>query len=254
MIYCIRQDYPKLQQAGVLARQALTMVASLAVEGSCGIELDDAFAKFVSQNSCRAACLGFHGYPKHLCVSVNEQICHGIPSSKPFQFGDLVSIDLVVELNGYFADTCTTVLIEKQIQGHEQRDVLAKQRALLHVTQQALAIAIKEVRPNMLTSDIGRIIQANVPDGYSIVKEYCGHGIGKSLHHAPQILHYFNPQQQRIKLKPGMCFTIEPMICDGSADCTILDDGWTVVTRDGSMCAQFEHTLFMMDDGLHVLT
>lgn len=238
------QDY--IISAGTLAASALEHVCDFVKAGVRTEELDEAFAKFLEEHGGEAACLGFHGYPKRLCVSINDEICHGIPGRRIIKNGDIVSVDLVVNLDGFHGDTCRTVMVGK---------VNKRTQLLVETTQQAMMKAIDAIKVGMRFQQIGKIIEEHVRQfNFGIVKEYCGHGIGKSLHHEPQIVHYFNPQIGKEEILPGMCFTIEPMICAGSGVCKLMPDNWTVKTCDHSVCAQFEHTILMTEQGPMITT
>lgn len=246
-------DYEGIKAASKLAALALEDACKAVIVGSNGQKVDERFVQFLHDArandptlNCNPACKGYMGYPANICVSVNNQICHGIPSSKLFCEGDIISVDLVVELNGYYGDCCTTIALPKTHNKHLQ---------LIDITKKAMMHAIHSIRPGMLIADIGRLIHNFVqPYGYGIIKEYCGHGIGKQMHHAPQIVHFKDMSQPKIVIEEGMCFTIEPMICIGSAFTKVLPDKWTVITQDGGFCAQFEHTVFVTATGLEILT
>lgn len=235
-----------IKKAGNLAARALDYVCSFVQAGVSTQFLDDKFVEFLKNNGGSAACLGYYDYPKHICVSVNEVICHGIPSDRVLQDGDVVSVDLVVELDGYYGDTCRTVIIGSGS---------ARNKLLVDITYKALYKAIDSLRIGMLFKEIGKVIEEFVtPYRLHVVKEYCGHGIGDSLHQPPQILHYWNKNEPDIAIEEGMCFTIEPMIVVGNASNKTLADQWTVVTKDKSVCAQFEHTILMEKDHAVICT
>lgn len=241
-----KHDQSKLIIAGKLAKQSLEYVCASVKEGVTTNSLDEIFVKFIKEMGCNAPCKGFHGYPKSLCISVNDEVCHGIPSTRILKKGDIVSVDLVVEKEGYYADTCKTVTIG---------GVDASVEQLIDVTHNAMMEAIANLEIGMPFNTIGECIENFVkPFKFGIVKDYCGHGIGKQLHHSPQILHYHNPSQGKELIKEGMCFTIEPMITLGHFATTTDRDGWTVRTKDNSICAQFEHTIFMDKSGPIITT
>lgn len=237
-------DFDKMRKAGRLAARALEYICSKVVCGITTQQLDDYFLEFLRDNGGNPACKGYYDYPKNICVSINDEICHGIPGNKILKEGDVVSVDLVVELDGFHGDTCRTVII-----GNSNK----RTELLVLKTYESLMKCIEEIKPGMYISEIGRIIESVVkPVGFDIVKQYCGHGIGKNLHEDPQILHYY--QKSDILIEPGMCFTIEPMITMGKGDSKIDSDGWTVRTKDRGICAQFEHTLGVNDQYLEIFT
>lgn len=241
------KDFEKMKAAGSLAARALDYVCSKVNAGITTQELDDFFVQYLKEHGGNAACNGYMDYPKNICVSVNDEICHGIPGSRVLENGDIVSVDLVVELDGFHGDTCRTVIIG---------EVDSRIKLLVTKTKEAMDEAIKSVRPGLPISEIGKVIESVVkPVGFGIVKDYCGHGIGRSLHEDPQILHYYNPNKSNDTIiESGMCFTIEPMIVSGKGDTKVDSDEWTVRTKDRSICAQFEHTLGVLDDQVIVFT
>lgn len=241
-----QQDKLKLQEVGSIAAQALEYVCENAVVGVTTDELDQKFIEFLKNNKGTAACKNFQGYPKSLCISVNDEVCHGIPGSRVLKEGDVVSIDLVVEKDGYYGDTCKTITIGQ---------VSAILEQLIKATKEAMMYAIKNLKIGMPFAKIGQYIETIIkPLNFGIIRDYCGHGIGKQLHHEPQILHYYNPTQGKELIQEGMCFTIEPMICLYNPATKIDSDGWTVRTVDAGICAQFEHTIFMDKTGSIITT
>jgi methionyl aminopeptidase len=189
--------------------------------------------------------LGYNGFPKSLCTSINEVICHGIPDSTVLKDGDIVNCDVTIYLNGVHGDTNATFLVG---------DVDAESRRLVEVTRECLDHGIAAVRPGAQLREIGRAIQAHAEgNGYGVVRAFVGHGIGRSFHSDPQVYHYDNPAAKTI-LEPGMTFTIEPMITIGDWRHELWDDGWTAVTVDRSRTAQFEHMLVVTDTGAEILT
>jgi methionyl aminopeptidase len=188
---------------------------------------------------------GYPPYPKATCISVNDVICHGIPGDKALKNGDILNIDITVIKNGYYGDTSRMFIVG-------EGSILA--RRLVQTTYECMWLGIEQVRPGAHLGDIGYAIQRHAEaQGYSVVREYCGHGIGKVFHEDPQILHYGRPGTG-IEIKPGMIFTIEPMINAGRRDIRTMPDLWTVKTRDRSLSAQWEHTVLVTDDGFEVLT
>ncbi len=235
--------------AGRAAAEVLQAVGAAVRPGVTTDELDA-----IAHEECVArggypSPLGYGGsvmpFPKSLCTSVNEVICHGIPDSTVLQDGDIVNADVTIFLNGVHGDTNATFLVG---------DVDEESRRLVDVTRQCLHVGIDAVRPGGSVRDIGRAIQSHAEErGYGVVRAFVGHGIGRSFHCEPQVFHYDNPQA-RTELLPGMTFTIEPMITIGDWHHEMWDDGWTAVTADRSRTAQFEHTLLVTEDGAQILT
>jgi methionyl aminopeptidase len=189
--------------------------------------------------------LNYRGFPKSICTSVNEVICHGIPDSRPLEDGDIVNLDITVYLDGMHGDCSATFLVG---------DVDAEGRRLVQVARECLQGGIAAVRAGRPISDIGKAIEAHAGrHGYGVVRSYCGHGIGESFHTSIQIPHHYDPAVKRV-MEPGMTFTIEPMITEGTWQDLLWDDGWTAVTADGKRSAQFEHTLAVTADGAEILT
>lgn len=244
-------EIEKMRVAGRLAAEVLEMIAPYVVPGVTTEELDTRCHDFIVQHQqAIPAPLNYHGFPKSICTSVNQVVCHGIPNpDQTLQDGDIINIDITVLKDGYHGDTSQMFYIgEPSI----------KARRLTEFTKHALYAAIKLVKPGIRISEIGKLIQNLVKknnERFSIVREYCGHGVGKDFHEDPQILHYngYTPATDAV-LKPGMCFTIEPMINEGKRDCKLLADGWTVETADGKLTAQWEHTLLVTPTGVEVLT
>jgi len=189
--------------------------------------------------------LNYNGFPKSVCTSVNEVICHGIPDDRPLENGDIVNIDVTIFLNGLHGDCSETASVGKINQTFQN---------LLTVTYESMMRGIAAIRPNGLIRDIGRAIETYVKEhGYSVVRAYCGHGIGKLFHSSPTVSHYYDPREHT-KIKPGMIFTVEPMINIGAWESKIWEDGWTVVTADLQRSAQFEHTILVTQDDVDILT
>ncbi len=191
------------------------------------------------------APLNYRGFPKSICTSVNHQVCHGIPGDKTLKKGDIVNIDITVIKDGYHGDTSKMFFVgEPSIQA----------RRLVQVTHECMMLGIQRVRAGARLGDIGHAIQRHAEaHGYSVVREYCGHGIGREFHEDPQVLHYGQPGTG-MELVPGMTFTVEPMINAGRPDIKLLPDNWTVVTRDHSLSAQWEHTVLVTENGHEILT
>ena len=242
-----KEDIIKMRIAGKLAAEVLEMITPHVVPGISTGELDDICYDYITQvQKSIPANDGYRGYEKTICSSVNQVICHGIPSKdKILKNGDILNIDVTVLKDGWHGDTSKMFLVGK-CQPHNER--------LVRVTQECLYKAIEIVKPGTYLGDIGHVIQKHAEDNYySVVEDYCGHGIGTVYHEEPQVLHYGVPNTG-IQLKEGMCFTIEPMINQGSKYTKSLSDGWTVETKDGRNSAQWEHTLAVTSNGVEVLT
>ena len=208
-------------------------------------DLDRIVHEFLIGNGAYPSTLGYRGFPKSCCTSVNEVICHGIPDARPLEDGDIVKIDVTAYIHGVHGDTCATFLCG---------EVDEQTRLLTERTQQALIRAINAVKPGRQVNVIGRVIESYAKRfGYGVVRDYTGHGVHTTFHSGLVIPHYDEPAYDTV-VRPGMTFTIEPMITLGSGDWYMWDDGWTVLTADGSRCAQFEHTLVVTENGAEVLT
>jgi methionyl aminopeptidase len=235
----------RMRVACRLAAQARELVGSHVAPGVTTDELDRVGHEFLCDHGAYPSTLGYKGFPKSLCSSVNEVVCHGIPDARVIEDGDIVNIDITAYLDGVHGDTNATFLAG---------DVDEESRLLVERTHEALDRAIKAVRPGRHISVIGRVIESYARRfGYGVVREFTGHGIGRVFHTAPSILHYGKPGTGD-PLLPGMTFTIEPMINVGDWKTEILDDGWTARTVDMSLSAQFEHTVLVTHDGVEVLT
>jgi len=240
------QEIEKMRVAGRLAAEVLKMIAPHVRPGVTTGELDGICHDYIVKvQQATPAPLNYKGFPRSICTSVNHQVCHGIPGEKQLKKGDIVNIDITVIKDGYHGDTSKMFFIgEPSIQA----------RRLVRITHECMMKGIAEVRPGVRLGDIGHVIQQHAEaQGFSVVREYCGHGIGREFHEDPQVLHYGQPGTG-MPLAAGMTFTIEPMINAGKADVKLLPDGWTVVTRDHSLSAQWEHTVLVTDSGYEVLT
>lgn len=235
-----------MRVAGRLAAEVLEIIESHIAPGITTLELDRiCHDHIVNVQKAIPAPLNYRGFPKSICTSVNQVVCHGIPAEKSLKKGDIVNIDITVIKDGYHGDTSKMFAVG-------QPSILANR--LMDVTQKALWIGIDQVKPGRKLGDIGHAIQTFVEaHHYSVVREYCGHGIGREFHEDPQVLHYGTPDTGLV-LQPGMCFTIEPMVNAGKQQVKLKPDGWTVVTKDRSLSAQYEHTLLVTDDAYEVLT
>ena len=238
-------ELEKMRAANQLVARILGELAQMVAPGVSTQDLDAAAESKVRAAGAEPAFKGYRGYPATLCASVNEQVVHGIPNRTPLSEGDIVSLDMGVRLDGYYGDSAVTVPV-----GAVREDV----QALLRVTQEALEKGIARVRVGGRISDIGHAIQTHVEaHGFSVVREFVGHGIGASLHEEPQIANYGEPGRGP-RLAEGMTLAIEPMVNMGKPAVRVLSDGWTAVTRDGSLSAHFEHTVAVTKDGPLVLT
>lgn len=242
-----QQEIDLMRTAGQLAAEVLDVVTPFVVPGVSTEELDKICFKHITEvQKAVPANVGYRGYEKTICASVNQVICHGIPSpNKILKDGDIINIDVTVLKDGWHGDTSKMFLVGKT-QPHNER--------LVKVTQECLYKAIEVVRPGARLGDIGAVIQQHAEQNhYSVVEDYCGHGIGKVYHDEPQVLHY-GKFGTGLELKAGMCFTIEPMINQGKKHTKLLSDGWTVETKDGRNSAQWEHTIAVTEQGFEVLT
>ncbi|WP_020209197.1 type I methionyl aminopeptidase [Gilvimarinus chinensis] len=241
------EDIAKMRIAGRMAAEVLEIIEPHVKAGVTTAELDKICHDYiVDEQKAIPACLGYRGFPKSICTSVNHVICHGIPSEKKaLKNGDIINIDVTVIYEGYHGDTSKMYFVGEPAP-HAKR--------LVEVTQECLYKGIELVKPGCRLGDIGAVIQKHAEANYySVVKEYCGHGIGTVFHEEPQVLHYGRPGTG-LELKEGMTFTIEPMINAGKAATKLKRDGWTVETKDGRLSAQWEHTLAVTADGVEVLT
>ena len=239
-------EIEKMRVAGKLAADVLDMIEEHVKPGVSTDELDRICHDYiVNEQQAVPAPLNYRGFPKSICTSVNHQVCHGIPGSKILKDGDIVNIDITVIKDGFHGDTSKMFTVG-------QPSILA--RRLIDVTHKALWTGIGMVRPGCRLGDIGHAIQTYVEaQGYSVVQEYCGHGIGRGFHEDPQVLHYGTPNTG-VSLQAGMTFTIEPMVNAGRRNVKLLPDGWTVVTKDRKLSAQWEHTILVTETGFDVLT
>ncbi len=241
------EQIEKMRIAGRLAARVLEMIEPHVVAGVTTAEIDQICHDYMTQElGAQTACLGYRGFPKSICTSVNQVVCHGIPSEKKvLKNGDIINVDITVIKDGWYGDTSKMFLVGST-PDHAQR--------LCRIAQECLYRAIEIVRPGTTLGDIGHVIQTHAEaNHYSVVRDYCGHGIGDEFHQEPQVLHYGKPGTG-LKLEEGMTFTIEPMINAGRYHTKLKADGWTVETRDGRLSAQWEHTLAVTANGVEVLT
>jgi methionyl aminopeptidase len=237
----------KMREVGRMAASVLEMIEEYVKPGAITNELNEICHKYmVDELGTKPAPLGYHGFPKSICTSPNRVVCHGIPDDKPLKIGDILNIDISLSKDGIYADTCRMYFVgECNIQA----------KRVVKCAQEALYSGIAVVAPGVSLREIGKAIERVTRKyGYSTVHEFCGHGIGYSLHEEPQILHYDDASSQAFILQPGMTFTIEPMINVGKRDVKVMADGWTVLTKDRSLSAQYEHTLLVTETGFDILT
>jgi methionyl aminopeptidase len=238
-------EIEKMRAANALVANVLAELAAVVKPGVTTKDLDALAERLVRENGAEPAFKGYRGYPATLCASINEQVVHGIPSSRQLLTGDIVSLDMGVKLDGFYGDSAVTVAV-----GLIAEDA----QRLLRVTQEALDRGITQVRVGNRVSDIGHAIQQHVEShGFSVVREFVGHGIGAALHEEPQIANYGEPGRGP-RLAEGMVLAIEPMVNMGRSAVKVLADGWTAVTRDGSLSAHFEHTVAVTKQGPLILT
>jgi len=239
-------EIEKMRVAGRLAADVLEMIGNHVTTGISTLELDQICHEYiVNEQQAIPAPLNYRGFPKSICTSVNHQVCHGIPGDRVLKNGDILNIDITVIKDEFHGDTSKMFILGKP-------PVLAQR--LVDLTYEALKIGIQEVKPGTKLGDIGHKIQSFAEKNRcTVVREYCGHGIGRTFHEDPQVLHYGKPNTG-MELEPGMTFTIEPMINAGKRNVRLLPDGWTVVTKDHSLSAQWEHTILVTEQGHEVLT
>jgi methionyl aminopeptidase len=239
------EDFAGMRAAGRLAAETLDMIHSHVRPGVRTGELDRLCHDFIVERGAVPAPLNYRGYPKSICTSINHVVCHGIPGERRLERGDIVNIDVTVILDGWHGDS-------SRMYCAGQPNV--KARNLIDVTYESLLLGIAAAKPGKTFGDIGHAIQ-RFAEGhrFSIVRDFCGHGIGRNFHEPPNVLHYGRPGEGPV-LRPGMFFTIEPMVNAGRPEVKILDDGWTAVTRDRGLSAQFEHMVGMTEDGCEVFT
>lgn len=239
-------EIDKMRKAGRLAAELLEHLGKMVAPGVSTQAINDEAEKWTRARGAKSAPLGYKGFPKSICTSINDVVCHGIPDPKAvLKNGDIINIDVTPILDGYYGDTSKTFLVGQPS---------AAARQLVDVTLECLRRGIREVAPGKRIGDIGAAIQEYAEEfGYGVVREFVGHGIGKTFHSAPQVPHYGTRGKGR-RLQAGMAFTIEPMINIGHWKTKVLKDGWTAITQDGSLSAQFEHTIVVTPTGVEVLT
>lgn len=239
------EDFAGMHAAGNLVARCLDMIGEHVVPGATTEELDEVIETFVREEGATSATIGYRGYKHASCISVNHVVCHGIPSAKRLKDGDILNIDVTAVVDGWFGDTS-----RMYVAGRSNR----KSTRLIEVTHEALMRGVEAVKPGNTFGDIGHAIQSYAEgERCGVVRDFCGHGLGRVFHDAPNVLHYGRPGEGAT-LRPGMFFTIEPMINLGSPQTKTLADGWTAVTRDKSLSAQFEHSIGVTEDGCEVFT
>jgi methionyl aminopeptidase len=239
------EDFAGMRRAGKLAAETLDMITAHVRPGISTGEIDKLCHNYMVERGAIPATLGYRGYTKSSCTSVNHVVCHGIPGDRVLVDGDIVNIDVTVILDGWHGDSSRMYVAG---------EASTKAKLLMDVTYEAMMKGIAAIRPGATLGDIGHAIQVHVEKHrFSVVRDFCGHGIGRHFHEPPNILHFGRPGEGP-KLKPGMFFTVEPMVNAGRPEVKILDDGWTAVTRDRSLSAQFEHMVAVTDNGVEIFT
>jgi methionyl aminopeptidase len=240
------EDFEGMRRAGHLVAELLDLMVTEVKPGVTTAHLDKLAYHFTVDHGALPACLGYRGYRHTLCTSLNHVVCHGMPSDKPLREGEILNIDATLILDGWYGDSSRMYLVG---------DVGRKARRLVDITYECLIRGIAAVKPGATTGDIGHAIQsyAEGEERCAVVRDFCGHGVGRVFHAMPNVVHYGKPGQG-IPLKPGMFFTIEPMINLGGYGVKVLSDGWTAVTRDRSLSAQFEHAIGVTENGAEIFT
>ena len=240
-----REKFEKMRVAGKLASKTLDMLTDYIKPGVSTDKIDKLGYEFIKDNGGYSAPLFYRGFEKSLCTSLNHVVCHGIPSDRVLEDGDAVNVDVTAIFEDHYGDTSRMFCIGQ---------TSVKLKNLIDATYEAMMKAIKILKPGIKLGDIGNEIQSYVEEkGFSVVRDFCGHGIGNVFHEPPNILHY-GSKNTGMELKAGMTFTIEPMINSGKYDVRVLNDGWTAVTKDKSLSAQFEHTLGITENGYEIFT
>ena len=239
------EGYAGMRAAGRLAADTLDMLVPHVVSGVSTEALDTLVREFTIRHGAVPATLGYRGYTHSCCISVNHVVCHGIPGARTLRAGDIVNVDVTPLLNGWHGDTNRMYLVG---------DVPVKARRLVEVTYQAMMLGIAQAKPGNHLGDVAHAIQTHAEKHrFGVVRDFCGHGVGRMFHDAPEVVHVGRPGTGPL-LKPGMFFTIEPMVNIGRPDVKVLEDGWTAVTRDRSLSAQFEHSIGITEDGCEIFT
>ena len=240
------EDFEGMRRAGRLVAELLDMIVPEVKPGATTAQLDKLAYEFTLDHGAEPACLGYRGYPFTLCTSINHVVCHGMPNDKPLRDGDIINVDATVVLDGWYGDSSRMFPV-----GEVKRKALR----LIDVTYESMMRGIAAIKPGATTGDIGYAIQsyAEGEEHCAVVRDFCGHGIGRVFHGQPNVVHYGKPGHG-MGLKPGMFFTVEPMINLGNYGVKVLGDGWTAVTRDRSLSAQFEHSVAVTEDGVEIFT
>ena len=239
------EAFAGMRKAGRLTAEALDLLVDAVKPGVTTQALDDLVSTFARDHGAHPAPLFYRGYPKAICTSINHVVCHGIPDDKPLREGDIVNVDVTLVVDGWHGDSSRMYLVG---------EVPRRAARLVEVTYECLMRGVAAVKPGATTGDIGAAIQAHAEgERCSVVRDFCGHGLGRLFHDEPNILHY-GVAGEGLRLKPGMFFTIEPMINLGRPQVKVLSDGWTAVTRDRSLSAQFEHTIGVTETGCEIFT
>ena len=239
------EKFEKMRVAGKLASSTLDMITNFIKPGVTTNFIDKTCYEFIKDNGGHSAPLNYRGFEKSVCTSLNHVVCHGIPSDRSLEDGDILNIDVTAIVHGYYGDTS-----RMYIAGSTN----IKAQNLINTTYESLMCAINILKPGLKIGDIGFAIQSYVEEkGFSVVRDFCGHGISNKFHEPPNILHY-GKKNSGVELYPGMTFTIEPMINAGKYDVKVLNDGWTAVTKDKSLSAQFEHTIGITENGYEIFT
>ncbi len=249
-----RREIEMMRRAGQIACEVLGQMREAAKAGVLTIQLDELARRALDRVGAVALSKNYptykpgEGFPGHTCISVNEEVVHGVPGERQLKDADIVTLDLALSIDGYCADTATTVTIGK---------VSPERQRLVDVTKEALVLAISHMKPNKKWSEVARLMQHHVEsNGYSVVREFVGHGIGRSMHEDPKVANFVTAEQLRgdFRLRPGMTLAVEPMVVAGKRDVELQPDGWTVITADHKPAAHFEHTVAMTDYGVDILT
>jgi methionyl aminopeptidase len=239
------EDFEPMRRAGRLAAETLDMITPHVRTGVTTATLDELCHNFIVAHGAVPAPLNYRGYPKSICTSINHVVCHGIPGERRLEAGDVLNIDVTVVLDGWHGDSSRMYCAGQPS---------TRARNLLDVTYESLMRGVAAVRPGATLGDVGHAIQSFVESQrFSVVRDFCGHGIGRRFHEPPNVLHFGKPGEGPV-LRPGMFFTVEPMVNAGRAEVKVLDDGWTAVTRDRSLSAQFEHMVGVTEDGVEIFT
>lgn len=244
---CVKsnKEIARMQKAGKITAGALIAAGEAIRPGMTTKELDTVVRKYITSHGAKPSFLGYGGFPGSACISVNDEVIHGIPGPRRLEEGDIVSVDVGAYIDGYHGDSCKTFAVG---------EISDKAKALMKSTEESLYLAIKMVKPGVRLGDIGAAIQKyNEGNGFSVVREFVGHGVGKNLHEEPEVPNY-GKEGHGVRLAAGMVIAVEPMINEGTASVKVMPDEWTVKTTDGKLSAHFEHTIAVTSDGAFILT